>query len=122
MPVSAPNTIPSSGPLISPGAARTIMMTPHTLSTSSLSGADREFDQLAANVTLSAFAHSPVRPMLPSRAQPIAAEAPQTVAAADQSSGGLRTGRASRSSRKATTSSGSSRTMASSVAPGKMNR
>src|ERR1700722_20298020 len=98
--------MPSSGPRISPGAASTIITTPHSLRTSSFSGADNELDQFDAKPTPAVLAHKLISPWFASRAQPIAAEPPQIVAAADHSIGGLRIGRSTPASRNPPASSG----------------
>ena len=121
-PVSAPKISPSSGPLISFGAASTIMITPHSLKTSSFSGAESESDQFCANLTPAVLAHSDSRPWLAMSAHPAAAVPPQITAATDQTNSGDRAGRSRRSSQNPITSSGTSRITASRTGPGKTCR
>ncbi len=62
------------------------MITPHSLSISSFSGADSGADQFEANWVPSPLAHKLIRPWLASSAQPAAAVPPQATAAHAQSS------------------------------------
>src|ERR1700722_8916311 len=116
-PVSAPKAIPSSGPRITPGAASAIIATPQSLSSSSFSGAVSAADQFEANVMPAWSAQIVVRPWLAIRAQPVAAVAPHSTAAADQDRAGDTTGRSRRSSKKPKTATGNSRQSARTAAP-----